>query len=198
MDFDLVLGPPGQQQRFVKGNFSETGYADEATGLLPALTKTIQHGAYPYEARAADSLTISTGTHHLTVDRYRAYSAGMPIIVTQTSDSANRMEGTVASYDAATGALMVDITATTGSGTHSDWTVLLSWVPLQGIQGAAGPKGDTGAAGPKGDTGATGPQGLQGIQGATGPIGPQGPKGADADKTDARRLWVHSFIGLKM
>ncbi|HET8591072.1 MAG TPA: hypothetical protein VFM01_15650, partial [Nakamurella sp.] len=46
-----------------------------------------------------------------------------------------------------------------------------------GIQGPAGPKGDTGAVGPqgpKGDTGAVGPQGPK------GDTGPQGPSGVDA------------------
>ena len=57
-----------------------------------------------------------------------------------------------------------------------------SEVPLywneQGIQGPAGPKGETGPQGPKGDTGATGPQGPKGDTGATGPQGPKGDTGA--------------------
>lgn len=49
-----------------------------------------------------------------------------------------------------------------------------------GLQGPAGPKGDTGATGatgPKGDAGSTGPQGIKGDTGAVGATGPQGVKG---------------------
>jgi hypothetical protein len=64
-----------------------------------------------------------------------------------------------------TAALVLLLTACTGSqGPKGD----------TGAQGVQGPKGDTGAQGPKGDTGAQGPkgdtgaQGIQGIPGATG------------------------------
>ena len=51
---------------------------------------------------------------------------------------------------------------------------------LQGLQGPAGPKGDTGvvgASGPKGDAGAVGPQGETGIAGPRGPAGIKGDTG---------------------
>ena len=52
---------------------------------------------------------------------------------------------------------------------------------LQGLQGPAGPKGDTGTTGltgPKGDTGATGPVGPKGDTGVVGASGPKGDAGA--------------------
>lgn len=45
-------------------------------------------------------------------------------------------------------------------------------IPLGGIVGPAGPKGESGATGPQGLQGVSGPQGPQGIS------GPQGPQGA--------------------
>lgn len=69
----------------------------------------------------------------------------------------------------------------------SDWSEIGGGA---GVQGPAGPKGDTGAQGPigpKGDTGAqglagpkgdTGAQGLKGDTGATGLAGPKGDTGA--------------------
>lgn len=67
-------------------------------------------------------------------------------------------------------------------------------IVVTGIQGVAGPKGDTGnpgIQGPKGDTGVAGPTGLkgdigiQGIQGVQGNQGPMGPVGSQGVKGDA-------------
>ncbi len=86
---------------------------------------------------------------------------------------------------------------------------------LQGLQGPAGPKGDTGTTGltgPKGDTGSTGlvgPKGDTGVVGASGPkgdagaVGPQGetgiagPRGAAGTKGDTGLTGATGLTGPK-
>jgi hypothetical protein len=76
------------------------------------------------------------------------------------------MDGTVVSYNSATGALAVTISVISGTGTYSAWSVNLN--------AAAGPVGPTG---PLGATGPIGPQGIQGFVGPTGAVGPTGSIG---------------------
>lgn len=86
---------------------------------------------------------------------------------------------------------------------------LLTWTQYTGIDGAAGPKGDTGPAGeagaqgiqgpvgPKGDTGIQGPQGVKGdtgIQGIQGPAGPKGDTGAQGVKGDTGPAGADSVV----
>ena len=79
-------------------------------------------------------------------------------------------------FRSVTGAMVVNVLTTNGSGTYSSWTI-----NLDGAPGPIGPTGPTGAAssvaGPTGPTGAVGPTGPTGIQGNTGPTGMQGPTG---------------------
>jgi hypothetical protein len=68
----------------------------------------------------------------------------------------------------------VEHTAMPGSPPpSSDWVLMAS----AGLQGPAGPKGDTGAAGAQGPAGSPGPQGSVGAMGPPGPQGAQGPPG---------------------
>jgi hypothetical protein len=74
---------------------------------------------------SATSLTIGTGSKSLTIETGRAFVAGMPVRIGQAGAGANTnyMDGDVTSYDATTGALVVNATATGGSGTFSAWAV---------------------------------------------------------------------------
>ena len=98
------------------------------------------------------SLTIGTGSKSLTTQASKQYAIGQVVRVTRTSDVSKWLQGTVTSYNATSGALVVLSDTISGSGTFTDWTISLS--------GATGP---TGPQGPAGDTGATG------ATGATGP-----------------------------
>jgi hypothetical protein len=59
------------------------------------------------------------------------------------------MEGTVVSFTATTGALVVNVTRVNGTGTYADWNINVSGVP--GSDGAPGATGATGPQGPIGD-----------------------------------------------
>ena len=101
------------------------------------------------------------------------------------------MTGTITSYATGNGAMVTNITSTTGSGARTPWTVNLSGVA--GIPGATGVVGATGATGTAGATGATGAgatgatgvgatgatgTGTTGATGATGTAGSNGATGA--------------------
>jgi microcystin-dependent protein len=126
-----------------------------------------------YHTTSTDTLTIAnTGTITVyTVDLHLDYSVAQTVIVAY--DLTNHMHGQVVSYNKITGALVLDLNDSDGSGTYSSWNVNLN--------GAEGPEGPTGATGATGPTGAQGPQGIQGpigLTGATGATGPVGPTGA--------------------
>lgn len=80
-------------------------------------------------ATSTTSLAIGTGSKSLTVDAGKSYQVGMSVKIAY--DSSNWMHGEVTSYDSGTGALVVNVTAISGSGTYSDWAVTLSG-PMQG------------------------------------------------------------------
>lgn len=67
------------------------------------------------------SLTIGTGSQTLTVGTGQSYSAGMSMTI---SNGSNTMIGPVTSYNSTTGALVVNVTSTTGSGTLASWVVV--------------------------------------------------------------------------
>lgn len=71
------------------------------------------------------SLSVGIGSKALTIETARAFVSGMPVRVGQAGVNANvnYMDGTVTSYDAGTGALVINVTATGGSGTINTWTV---------------------------------------------------------------------------
>lgn len=72
------------------------------------------------------SLTIGTGSKSLTVQTSKAYLANQTVRIYSTTTPDNYMDGTVTSYDSGTGALVVNVTATNGSGTLTAWTVILN------------------------------------------------------------------------
>jgi hypothetical protein len=136
-----------------------------------------------YTTTSSTSLSISVGTKNFTVAANLNYSVGQTVIVANTVS--NLMTGSVVSYNPTSGAMTVNITSVTGTGTFSAWSVSLNGAPgpagATGPQGPAGPtglQGPAGATGATGAAGATGPQGLQGPQGIQGIAGPTGPSGA--------------------
>jgi hypothetical protein len=70
------------------------------------------------------SLTIGIGAQSLTVDASKSYQVGQSVKIAH--DSTNWMHGEVTSYNAGTGALVVNVTAIFGSGTETSWTITLS------------------------------------------------------------------------
>jgi hypothetical protein len=73
------------------------------------------------------SVTIGTGSVTFTLDATagvnRSWAAGDSVLISQQSNSANNMTGTVTSYTASTQVLVVNVTSTGGSGTITSWRV---------------------------------------------------------------------------
>jgi len=162
-----------------------------------------------YATTSTTSMSVATGTKTLTVEQNLSWTNLQPVVIANQAGTA-KMQGSVSGYTKATGVMIVNVTAITGTGTFAAWQVNLDGIA--GVAGETGPQGSTGAtgpastvAGPSGATGATGPistvsgpsgatgpsgvQGLQGAQGNTGATGPvsttPGPTGATGPQGDA-------------
>jgi hypothetical protein len=79
-------------------------------------------------ATSTTSLTIGTGSKNLTIQAGKSIAVGASVIIAYTVTPTTRMSGTVMSYNEGTGALVVSVDATNGSGTQSAWTVSLGGV----------------------------------------------------------------------
>ena len=75
-------------------------------------------------ATSTTSLAIGTGSKTLTIQSGKAFLANQWVLIQETSNAANQMLGKVTSYGGTS--LVVNVTATGGSGTHADWTIVLT------------------------------------------------------------------------
>jgi collagen type VII alpha len=166
-----LTGPTGPQgPQGDAGDIGATGLIG-ASGVAGATGPSGATGPQGdrYQTTSTTSLTLGTGNQSLTVETGLAYSIAQDVIIAY--DDNNHMHGLLVSYNSVTGAMVVDVSEVTGSGTYTSWDVNLN--------GAVGATGSTGPQGPAGSsiTGATGPVGATGPAGATG-AGATGPTGA--------------------
>jgi hypothetical protein len=87
-----------------------------------------------YKTSSVTSNSVSNGSKNFTVDLNLSYIPLQEILV--VFDPANHMHGEVTSYNAATGALVVDIKSHTGSGTYTSWVLNLDGTPVDAITGS--------------------------------------------------------------
>lgn len=97
--------------------------ADLGTALPDEIDRLNALGFGSYNATSATSLTVGTGSKTLTVETGKGYVAGQAVLIAQTSTPTNYMAGQVTSYNSGTGALVVNATASSGSGTAAAWSV---------------------------------------------------------------------------
>lgn len=102
------------------------GYA--ANAAASAATAINAPGA---SATSTTSLAIGTGSKSLTVQTGKAFVVGQWVTITSTASPGNWMHGQITSYTSGTGALVVNVGMTGGSGTIASWTVALA-APSQG------------------------------------------------------------------
>lgn len=157
-------GPTGPQG--IVGPTGPTGPTG-ATGPTGPTGPTGAQGNL-YATTSTTTLTIGTGTQSLTVGTGLSYTVGQPVVIAY--GATYEMFGDVVSYSSGTGAMVVNVIDTLGTGTLSSWNV--------NIAGQVGPTGATGPQGIQGVVGPTGPQGIQGLTGPTGPTGSTGNTGA--------------------
>jgi len=87
-----------------------------------------------YKTTSATSNSVSNGSKNFTVDLNLSYIPLQEILIVH--NPANHMHGEVTSYNAATGALVVDIKNHTGSGTYTSWTINLDGTPVDALTGS--------------------------------------------------------------
>lgn len=85
-------------------------------------------------ATSTTTNTIGTGTQTFTIQSGKFFSVGQYLLITNATNAAEYMHGTVTSYTGT--ALVINVTDTGGSGTFSLWNVSIS-----------GTRGPTGASG---------------------------------------------------
>lgn len=88
---------------------------------------------------SATPLTIGTGSRSLTTGIALQFVVGEFVVIANTPTPTNYLHGQVTAYNSGTGVLTVNILDTGGSGTFSDWTIIVS--------GTQGPQGPAGAGG---------------------------------------------------
>lgn len=76
-------------------------------------------------ATSTTSLAVGTGSKSLTIQTGKAYSVGQVVVIASTASPGNQMTGIITSYNSGTGALVVDVQQTLGSGTLAAWTISL-------------------------------------------------------------------------
>jgi hypothetical protein len=77
---------------------------------------------------STSSLVVAAGTKALVTQPGKAWVVGQPVVISRTSaPTAVQMWGTVSAYDAATGAMAVEVQGggVLGAGAHTDWTIAL-------------------------------------------------------------------------
>ncbi len=75
---------------------------------------------------SSTSLTIGTGSQSLTVGTYKGFAPGQFVTIAYTTTPADYMNGIVTSYTASSGALVVCVLTTSGSGTFATWYVAVN------------------------------------------------------------------------
>lgn len=132
---DLLPDPPLRD-----GTQDPDQFRTAASNLLEALPPMVEQfntalaqivtlvSGVDFNATSTTSLTIGTGTKNLTVETGKLYNTGQFVSIARTSAPANVMYGQVTSYNSGTGALVVSVTSTAGSGTFTDWSVAMAAV----------------------------------------------------------------------
>jgi hypothetical protein len=100
-----------------------TAAADSASAAAASATSALN--APGTNATSTTSLTVGTGSKSLTIQTGKAYSIGQVVVIASTASPGNQMTGIITAYTSGTGALVVDVQQTLGSGTLAAWTISL-------------------------------------------------------------------------
>lgn len=97
-------------------------------------------------ATSTTSTAIGTGSKTVTIQTGKAFAVGQTVVLASAANVANQMIGQITAHNSGTGSLTVNVSATGGSGTYTDWVVSLSalnagtsvtWTGLQTFTGYA-------------------------------------------------------------
>ncbi|MDP3270676.1 MAG: hypothetical protein Q8M49_02375, partial [Limnobacter sp.] len=107
-------------------------FATKADALLAALPDFVDEANATAAAMnlnsttdtSASSVAIGIGAKSFTVSTGKSFQPGMYLVIADAAaPGTNQMLGTITSYDVATGALLMNINHTVGSGTKTAWVI---------------------------------------------------------------------------
>jgi hypothetical protein len=104
---------------------------DDSAGVIiigggqPSVIRADVIGDNPQRILSSTSNTIGTGSLTWVTDQSYTFTVGQTVRVQRVGDKTAWMLGTVTSYTAGTGSLTVSVTSSNGSGTFTDWVVIL-------------------------------------------------------------------------
>ena len=76
-----------------------------------------------FTATSTSAVAIGTGAKAFTITQGVAFIPGQAVMIASAADSTKYMQGLITSYDGATGALSVMVTAIGGDGARNDWRI---------------------------------------------------------------------------
>ncbi len=102
---------------------SASAAATARAGAEAARDQTLTMGAQVLTASSSTSMVPGTGAKSFAIETGRVFAQGMRLVITSAGDVSAQMTGSVTSYDRATGALQMLITASSGSTARADWVL---------------------------------------------------------------------------
>lgn len=112
------------------GVLSSSVVTAQQQALAAAASAATAVNAPGTNATSTTALTIAKQVQNLVIQAGKQIVGGMQVIIADTAAPTNWMAGTVTNYSPVTGALSVNITASSGTAVNvSTWTVSLSGVP---------------------------------------------------------------------
>lgn len=121
-DYSVALGPAALYTVSTGDGNIGIGFVSDYCAGSDLGTLTLVSNA-SFVGTSVTSVTIGTGSKSFTTQTGLSYVAGLAIKITETATPSNLMNGTVTSYNSGTGALVVNVTSTGGSGTFTDWDI---------------------------------------------------------------------------
>ena len=99
-------------------NTASTKASEASSSAAQALVYATQQNI----ANSSTNVTPSTGSKTFTIETNKAFVTGQYISITSQSNSANKMQGTITSYNSTNGTLVVNVDTASGSAA-SDWVI---------------------------------------------------------------------------
>lgn len=95
-------------------------FVDDCNALESSLTMVAT------TATSTTSLAIGTGSKSITTQTGKAWATGSWLYIVSAASVANYMQGQITAYDVVTGALAVNVSVASGSGTLASWVIGLA------------------------------------------------------------------------
>ena len=114
---------------------SAAAAASSASGASTSATNAA-NAAAAILGTSTTSLSVTVASKALTTQASKQFAVGQWVSISRIAAPSTYMYGQVTAYTFATGALTVDVTVVSGSGTFTDWNISLSGE--RGAQGSSG------------------------------------------------------------